>query len=33
VIAAGTPEQVAAVDQSYTGRFLRELLPAVAAAA
>jgi excinuclease ABC subunit A len=33
VIATGTPEQVAAVDQSYTGRFLRELLPAVAAAA
>lgn len=28
VIATGTPEQVAAVDDSYTGRFLRELLPA-----
>jgi excinuclease ABC subunit A len=28
VIATGTPEQVAAVDESYTGRFLRELLPA-----
>jgi excinuclease ABC subunit A len=33
VIATGTPEGVAAVDESYTGRFLRELLPAVAAAA
>src|SRR3989440_691698 len=33
VIATGTPEQVAAVDESYTGQFLRELLPAVAAAA
>src|SRR5204862_4754565 len=28
VIATGTPEQVAAVEESYTGRFLRELLPA-----
>jgi excinuclease ABC subunit A len=27
VIACGTPEQVAAVERSYTGRFLRELLP------
>jgi excinuclease ABC subunit A len=33
VIATGTPEGVAAVDESYTGQFLRELLPAVAAAA
>jgi excinuclease ABC subunit A len=33
VIAAGTPEQVAAVDESYTGQFLRELLPSAAAAA
>ena len=34
VIASGTPEQVADVDESYTGRFLRELLPrAVTAAA
>jgi excinuclease ABC subunit A len=33
VIAAGTPEQVAEVDSSYTGRFLRELLPSAAAAA
>jgi excinuclease ABC subunit A len=33
VIATGTPEDVAAVDESYTGQFLRELLPAVAAAA
>jgi excinuclease ABC subunit A len=27
VIATGTPEQVAAVDESYTGRFLAGLLP------
>jgi len=27
VIATGTPEQVAAVGESYTGQFLRELLP------
>jgi excinuclease ABC subunit A len=33
VIAAGTPEQVAEVEGSYTGQFLRQLLPAVAAAA
>ncbi|HEX2293390.1 MAG TPA: excinuclease ABC subunit UvrA [Gaiellaceae bacterium] len=33
VIATGTPEQVAAVDGSYTGQFLREVLPAFAAAA
>ncbi len=33
VIATGTPEDVAAVESSYTGQFLRELLPAVAAAA
>jgi excinuclease ABC subunit A len=33
VIATGTPEDVAAVEGSYTGRFLRNLLPAVAAAA
>jgi excinuclease ABC subunit A len=33
VIATGTPEDVAAVEGSYTGQFLRELLPAVAAAA
>ncbi len=33
VIATGTPEDVAAVAESYTGRFLRELLPAAAAAA
>jgi excinuclease ABC subunit A len=33
VIATGTPEDVAAVEGSYTGRFLRELLPAAAAAA
>jgi excinuclease ABC subunit A len=33
VIATGTPEQVAEVEGSYTGAYLRELLPAVAAAA
>src|SRR5687767_10460188 len=33
LIAAGTPEEVARVDESYTGQFLRELLPSRAAAA
>ena len=33
VIATGTPEKVADVDESYTGRFLRELLPSAASAA
>jgi excinuclease ABC subunit A len=33
LIAAGTPEQVAEVEDSYTGQFLRALLPAFAAAA
>jgi excinuclease ABC subunit A len=33
VIATGTPEGVAAVEESYTGQFLREVLPAFAAAA
>ncbi len=33
VIATGTPEQVAAVEESYTGQFLRALLPSAAAAA
>jgi excinuclease ABC subunit A len=33
VIATGTPEDVAAVDESYTGQFLREVLPAHAVAA
>jgi excinuclease ABC subunit A len=33
VIATGTPEQVAEVEQSYTGQFLRRILPAAAAAA
>jgi excinuclease ABC subunit A len=28
VVATGTPEQVAAVKESYTGQFLRDLLPA-----
>jgi excinuclease ABC subunit A len=33
VVATGTPEQVAEVEDSHTGRFLREVLPKVAAAA
>jgi excinuclease ABC subunit A len=33
VIAAGTPEEVAEVDESFTGQFLRNVLPARAAAA
>jgi excinuclease ABC subunit A len=33
VLAAGTPEQVAGVSDSYTGRFLASLLPVKAAAA
>jgi excinuclease ABC subunit A len=33
LIAAGTPEDVAATDESYTGQFLRNVLPARAAAA
>ncbi|MDP9231643.1 MAG: excinuclease ABC subunit A, partial [Actinomycetota bacterium] len=33
VIATGTPEEVAAVDDSATGRYLREILDRVAAAA
>jgi excinuclease ABC subunit A len=33
VVAVGTPEEVAEVDGSYTGNFLREVLPKVAAAA
>jgi excinuclease ABC subunit A len=33
VIATGTPEEVATVDASFTGQFLRALLPSVAAAA
>jgi excinuclease ABC subunit A len=33
VIATGTPEQVAEVDESYTGQYLRHVLPAVPAAA
>jgi excinuclease ABC subunit A len=33
VIATGTPEQVAEVEESYTGQFLRQLLPSRAAAA
>ena len=33
VVAVGTPEEVAEAEDSYTGRFLREVLPKVAAAA
>ena len=33
VVAVGTPEQVAAVDDSHTGDYLRRVLPAFAAAA
>ncbi len=33
LIAAGTPEQVAATEGSFTGQFLRGVLPAAAAAA
>jgi excinuclease ABC subunit A len=33
VIAAGTPEDVADVEESYTGQYLRKVLPRVAAAA
>ncbi|TCJ13724.1 excinuclease ABC subunit UvrA [Rubrobacter taiwanensis] len=32
VVATGTPEEVARVEASHTGRFLRDLLPKVAAA-
>jgi excinuclease ABC subunit A len=28
LVAAGTPEEVARVAESYTGRFLSEMLPA-----
>jgi excinuclease ABC subunit A len=31
-VATGTPEEVARVEASYTGRFLRDLLPEVVAA-
>src|SRR2546421_4414823 len=33
LVAAGTPEDVAQVEESYTGRFLRNILPVTAAAA
>ena len=29
VVATGTPEEVASVDASHTGRYLRDLLPGV----
>ena len=28
IVAVGTPESVASVPESYTGKFLREILPA-----
>jgi excinuclease ABC subunit A len=28
IVAVGTPEEVAEVDESFTGRFLRDVLPA-----
>ena len=33
IVAIGTPEDVADVDDSFTGQFLRAILPKVAAAA
>jgi excinuclease ABC subunit A len=33
IVAQGTPEDIAATGASFTGRFLRELLPARASAA
>ena len=33
LVATGTPEEVAAVDESHTGQYLRELLPSLAVAA
>jgi excinuclease ABC subunit A len=33
VVATGSPEEVAEVEGSYTGQYLRDVLPAFAAAA
>ena len=33
IVATGTPEEIARVEASHTGRFLRDLLPEVAKAA
>jgi excinuclease ABC subunit A len=33
LVAVGTPEEVAAVEESFTGQFLRHVLPQYAAAA
>ena len=33
IVAVGTPEDVAAVEESFTGQFLRGVLPAVEAVA
>jgi excinuclease ABC subunit A len=33
VLAVGTPEQIAAIEASYTGRYLRQVLPSTVAAA
>jgi len=27
IVGTGTPEEIAAVEESHTGRFLREILP------
>ena len=32
IVATGSPEEIARVEASHTGRFLRDLLPEVAAA-
>ena len=33
IVAVGTPEDVAEVEDSFTGQFLRQVLPATAVAA
>jgi len=33
VLATGTPEQVAEIEASHTGRYLRQVLPSIVAAA
>ena len=33
IVAVGTPEEVAEVEESFTGQFLRSVLPAAAVAA
>jgi excinuclease ABC subunit A len=29
IVAEGTPEELASIDESHTGRYLRDLLPAI----